>query len=121
MAEHGATAWLINTGWSGGPYGIGSRIKIRYTRAMLNAALDGVLNNVEFVTDERFGFEIPRFCPDVPNEILIPRETWSNKNEYDVIADKLAKMFNQNFERYSSGVSNEVNSAAPKNLRQNRT
>jgi phosphoenolpyruvate carboxykinase (ATP) len=114
MAEHGATAWLINTGWSGGPYGIGSRMKIRYTRAMLNAALDGILDNVEFVTDERFGFEVPRFCPDVPNEILIPRETWSNKNEYDAVADKLAKMFNQNFERYSSGVSNAVNSAAPK-------
>ena len=114
MAVHGATAWLINTGWSGGPYGIGSRIKIRYTRAMLNAALDGMLDNVEFVTDERFGFEIPTTCSDVPTEILIPRETWSNKKEYDTIADKLAKMFNQNFERYSSGVSNEVNSAAPK-------
>ena len=90
-------------------------MKIRNTRAMLNPALDGILDNVEFVTDERFGFEIPTTCPDVPTEILIPRETWSDKNEYDAIADNLAKMFNQNFERYSSGVSREVNSAAPNN------
>jgi phosphoenolpyruvate carboxykinase (ATP) len=115
MAEHGATAWLINTGWSGGPYGVGNRMKIRYTRAMLNAALDGMLDDVQFVIDERFGFEIPITCPDVPSEILIPRDTWSDKNEYDAIADNLAKMFNQNFERYASGVSSEVNSAAPNN------
>ncbi len=113
MAEHGSTAWLINTGWSGGPYGVGSRMKIKYTRAMLNAALDGELNNVEYVTDERFGFEIPKSCPGVPPEVLIPKQTWGDGDEYDTTADKLATMFNENFKRYSEGVSDEVNSAAP--------
>ena len=113
MAEHGSTAWLINTGWSGGPYGVGSRMKIKYTRAMLNAALDGELNNVEYVTDKRFGFEIPKSCPGVPPEVLIPKQTWGDGDEYDTTADKLATMFNENFKRYSEGVSDEVNSAAP--------
>ena len=113
MAEHGSTAWLINTGWSGGSYGVGSRMKIKYTRAMLNAAMDGDLDNVEYVTDERFGFEIPKSCPGVPAEVLIPKQTWSDGADYDATADKLAAMFNENFERYSEGVSAEVNAAAP--------
>ncbi|MDP6870173.1 MAG: phosphoenolpyruvate carboxykinase (ATP) [Candidatus Poseidoniaceae archaeon] len=113
MAEHGATAWLINTGWSGGPYGIGSRMKIRYTRAMLNAALDGELDNVHYVVDGRFGFEIPTACPNVPSEILIPRLTWEDKEQYDATADNLASMFQRNFERYSEGVSDDVNAAGP--------
>jgi phosphoenolpyruvate carboxykinase (ATP) len=114
MAEHGATAWLINTGWSGGAHGVGNRMKIKYTRAMLNAALDGELNDVEYVTDERFGFEIPTSCPNVPAEILIPRQTWEDGFAYDATADKLAAMFNKNFERYSEGVSDAVNAAAPR-------
>ena len=113
MAEHGSTAWLINTGWSGGSYGVGNRMKIKYTRAMLNAALDGDLENVEYVLDERFGFEIPTSCPGVPSDVLIPKQTWSNGDEYDSTADKLAMMFNKNFERYADGVSDEVNAAAP--------
>ena len=113
MAEHGSTAWLINTGWSGGPYGVGNRMKIKYTRAMLNAALDGHLENVEYVVDDRFGFEIPKTCPGVPSEVLIPRQTWSDGESYDATADKLASMFNENFQRYAAGVSDEVNSAAP--------
>ena len=115
MAEHGATAWLINTGWSGGSYGEGKRMKIKYTRAMLNAALDGELDNVEYVTDERFGFEIPTSCEGVPGEVLIPRKTWASGESYDEMADKLASMFNKNFERYSEGVSEAVNAAAPQN------
>ena len=115
MAEHGATAWLINTGWSGGSYGEGKRMKIKYTRAMLNAALDGELDDVEYVTDERFGFEIPTSCEGVPGEVLIPRQTWSSGESYDEMADKLASMFNKNFERYSEGVSEAVNAAAPQN------
>ena len=114
MAEHGATAWLINTGWSGGAHGVGNRMKIKYTRAMLNAALDGELNDVEYVTDERFGFEIPTSCPNVPAEILIPRQTWADGIAYDATADRLATMFNKNFERYSEGVSDAVNAAAPR-------
>jgi len=113
MAEHGATAWLINTGWSGGAYGVGSRMKIRHTRAMLNAALDGALDAVDYVQDERFGFEVPMECPDVPAEVLQPRSTWDNKAEFDATADKLATMFNENFARYSAGVSEAVNASAP--------
>jgi phosphoenolpyruvate carboxykinase (ATP) len=114
MAEHGATAWLINTGWSGGAYGTGSRMKIKYTRAMLNAALDGDLADVDYILDERFGFEIPITCPGVPSDILIPRNTWANTDDFDATADKLARMFNENFIRYSDGVSDDVNAAAPK-------
>ena len=113
MAEHGANAWLINTGWSGGAYGVGKRMKIRYTRAMLNAALDGELDDVAYVVDSRFGFEVPTTCPGVPEEILQPRNTWTDKDDFDATADKLADMFLENFGRYEDGVSDAVNSAAP--------
>ena len=113
MAEHGATAWLINTGWSGGSYGVGSRMKIKYTRAMLNAALDGDLDDVPYTTDARFGFEVPTSCPNVPEEILQPRSTWEDSAAFDSTADKLASMFLDNFNRYTDGVSDDVNAAAP--------
>ena len=116
MAEHGATAWLINTGWSGGAYGEGNRMKIRYTRAMLNAALDGDLDDVEYVIDGRFGFEVPTSCPGVPADVLQPRGTWTDGDAYDATADRLARMFNENFARYAEGVSDEVNGAAPSPL-----
>ena len=114
MEEHNANCWLINTGWSGGSYGTGNRMKIRYTRAMLNAAMDGDLDNVEYVKDSRFGFEIPVECPNVPSELLQPRNTWESSEEYDQTANKLVSMFNENFVRYSAGVSDEVNAASPK-------
>ena len=88
-------------------------MKIRHTRAMLNAALDGDLDGVEFVKDARFGFEVPVECPNVPSEVLQPRSTWVDKSEYDSTADKLASMFNDNFARYAQGVSEAVNSSAP--------
>jgi phosphoenolpyruvate carboxykinase (ATP) len=88
-------------------------MKIRYTRAMLNAALDGELDDVAYVVDSRFGFEVPESCPDVPDEILQPRNTWADKEDYDATADKLANMFLENFGRYEDGVSEAVNSAAP--------
>jgi phosphoenolpyruvate carboxykinase (ATP) len=91
-------------------------MKIKYTRAMLNAALDGDLDSVEFVMDERFGFEIPTSCPGVPSEVLQPRTTWSNSDAYDATANKLATMFNENFKRYQDGVSAEVNASAPQPL-----
>ncbi len=116
MDEHGARCWLLNTGWVSGGYGHSKRIKIRWTRALLNAALDGTLNNVEFRTDERFGFEVPQSCPGVPEEILNPRDTWEDKNAYDVAADKLAGMFSENFEQFADGTSDSVLSAAPKPL-----
>jgi phosphoenolpyruvate carboxykinase (ATP) len=114
MAEHGATAWLINTGWSGGSYGVGNRMKIKYTRAMLNAALDGDLDDVAYITDARFGFEVPTSCPNVPTEILQPRDTWGDSAAFDLTADNLASMFLENFNRYENGVSDDVNAAAPK-------
>jgi phosphoenolpyruvate carboxykinase (ATP) len=88
-------------------------MKIKYTRAMLNAALDGDLNDVEFITDARFGFEVPTECPGVPSDILQPRTTWNDGSAYDATADKLAAMFNENFKRYEKGVSAEVNASAP--------
>jgi phosphoenolpyruvate carboxykinase (ATP) len=114
MNHHGATAWLINTGWSGGPYGVGNRMKIKYTRAMLNAALDGKLDNVEYTKDERFGFEVPVECQGVPSEVLQPIQTWDDPEQYNLLADNLAKMFVENFARYQGGVSDAVNSASPK-------
>jgi phosphoenolpyruvate carboxykinase (ATP) len=89
-------------------------MKIKYTRAMLNAALDGDLDNVEYTVDDRFGFEVPTSCPGVPSEILIPKKTWDDGDAYDTTADKLATMFNQNFKRYADGVSDAVNASSPR-------
>ncbi len=114
MKEHSSQCWLINTGWSGGSYGIGKRMKITYTRAMLNAALDGKLNDVGFVKDSRFGFMVPTSCPDVPTDVLWPRDTWSNKEEYDKLANKLVEMFNSNFEQYLDGVDEAIKLVTPK-------
>jgi phosphoenolpyruvate carboxykinase (ATP) len=116
MEEHNATAWLINTGWSGGPYGVGNRMKIKYTRAMLNAALDGDLDDVDYTVDERFGFAVPQSCPNVPSEVLQPMQTWSDNEAYNKTADNLAEMFVENFKRYQAGVSNAVNASSPKTL-----
>ncbi|MDP6906945.1 MAG: phosphoenolpyruvate carboxykinase (ATP) [Candidatus Thalassarchaeaceae archaeon] len=116
MSEHGAKCWLLNTGWVNGGYGKSKRIKIRWTRALLNAALDGTLNDVEFLTDSRFGFEIPQSCPNVPSEILNPRDTWSDPSAFDATADKLANMFNENFVQFAKGTGEGVLSSAPKAL-----
>ena len=91
-------------------------MKIPWTRAMLNAALDGELDDVEFKLDPRFHIEIPTTCPGVPSEILQPRETWGDGEDFDMVADKLARMFNDNFKRYESGVSTEVSAAGPTSL-----
>ena len=119
MEEHDATAWLINTGWSGGPYGVGNRMKIKYTRAMLNAALDGDLDEVDYVIDARFGFAVPQSCPNVPSEVLQPMQTWSDIAAYNEAADNLAEMFVDNFKRYQAGVSDAVNASSPKTLLSN--
>ena len=115
IAEHGASVWLINTGWTSGPHGVGHRMRIPHTRAMLNAALDGELDDVEYVVDPRFGVEVPTSCPGVPGDVLQPRQTWSDPAEFDVTADRLAEMFNENFERYAEGVSKAVAGAGPTN------
>jgi len=106
--------WMINTGWSGGAYGTGSRIKLPYTRAMITAALEGKLDNVEYEAHPVFGMMMPKTCPGVPSEILNPRNTWADKDEYDTKAKDLAKQFIKNFEKYASGASEETASAAPK-------
>jgi phosphoenolpyruvate carboxykinase (ATP) len=104
---------MINTGWTGGPYGIGNRMKLKYTRAMITAALEGKLNAVQFETDPIFGMAIPKECPDVPADILNPRNTWTDKDAYDGKAKFLASLFIKNFEKYKDGVTAEVLAAAP--------
>ena len=113
VAEQDASCWLLNTGWIAGGYGNSARIKIRWTRALLNAALDGTLDDAEWAMDERFGFEIPRSCPGVPDDILDPKRTWDDESEYDAMADKLALMFASNFDKFAAGCSDEVLAAAP--------
>lgn len=99
MEKHNTQVFLINTGWSGGSYGTGSRIKLKYTRAMVNAAQHGMLNDVEFTSDELFHLNVPASCPDVPSEILSPINTWSNKEDYKATAQKLAEKFTEYFEK----------------------
>jgi phosphoenolpyruvate carboxykinase (ATP) len=113
IAKHQAHCWLVNTGWSGGPYGEGQRMKIAYTRAMVRAALDGRLTNVSTEPDRIFGVHVPVMCPDVPNEVLKPRNTWKNPGAYDEKARLLAKLFRENFEQFAAGVSDEVKGAGP--------
>jgi phosphoenolpyruvate carboxykinase (ATP) len=116
MTEHNVNVWMVNTGWSGGPYGVGSRMKLSYTRAMITAALNGDLNKVEFEQHPVFGMMMPKSCPNVPDQVLNPRNTWEDKTAYDSKANDLAKQFIKNFEKYASGVSEEILAAAPKAL-----
>ncbi len=106
--------WLVNTGWSGGSYGVGSRMKLSYTRAMITAALEGKFDSVEFINHPVFGIAIPVSCPNVPAELLNPRNTWADACEYDKKANHLAELFNTNFKQYADGCSDEILSAAPK-------
>lgn len=106
--------WLINTGWSGGSYGVGSRMKLSFTRAMLTAALNGELNQVEYSSHPVFGVLIPNTCPNVPQEILNPRNTWADKAAYDNKANELADKFKNNFKKFEDGASQEIKDAAPK-------
>jgi len=114
IKKHDVKCWLLNTGWTGGPYGVGSRMKIAYTRRMLNAALNGELDNVDYFDDPYFGLKVPLFCPDVPSDILNPRNTWIDKNAYDEAANRLAAMFHNNFKQFSDIVTLDVLNAAPK-------
>lgn len=114
IAQHKVNVWLINTGWTGGPYGTGTRMKIAYTRAMVNAALHGKFDNVEFVKEKAFGLEIPVECPDVPSEVLNPRNTWKDKEAYDKKARELVSRFNDNFHQFETDVPADVKNAGPK-------
>lgn len=113
MRKQEVNVWMINTGWSGGPYGIGKRLKLNYTRAMITAALNGCLNNVAYKKHPVFGMMIPVNCEGVPAEMLDPRNTWAVKEEYDKKAKDLAVLFIKNFEKYSAGVNEEIQAAAP--------
>jgi len=114
LKESNVHVWLVNTGWSGGVYGVGSRIKLSYTRALITAALNGDLDKVEYDTLPVFGLKFPKTCPQVPVEILNPRETWSDKSGYDSKANDLAIAFVKNFGQYADGASSEILAAAPK-------
>lgn len=113
MKENDVSVWLINTGWTGGPYGVGHRMKLPFTRAMITAALNGALNEVEFTKHPIFGVEMPTNCPGVPAEILNPRNTWGNKEEYDTKATELATKFVKNFQKYADDASDEIMAGAP--------
>jgi phosphoenolpyruvate carboxykinase (ATP) len=116
VIKHGAQCWLVNTGWVGGKFGVGKRISIRHTRNLLNAALDGHLDKVNYRKDKLFGFEVPITCPDVPEDVLTPEAAWGNKDEYWRKYDALAARYVENFKIYADGCSQAVLNAGPKRL-----
>jgi phosphoenolpyruvate carboxykinase (ATP) len=116
ILKYGASCWLVNTGWTGGPFGVGERISIRYTRALLNAALKGELLKVEYQKDPVFGFEVPKFCPDVPPQILDPANTWGSREEYYRKYDALAARFIENFKLMMEGCPKHILEWGPKRL-----
>lgn len=113
MQKHGAAAWLVNTGLTGGPYGTGQRMSLKATRAIIDAIHSGALDEQAFAKDPVFGFEVPQGCPGVPSELLSPRGTWSDPEAYDRQAQKLAGLFAKNFEKYRAGASAEIVAAGP--------
>ena len=113
MEEHQTEVYLVNTGWTGGPYGVGERMNLQYTRAMVSAALQGQFEHVNFVQDPVFGLHVPTECPDVPSDILQPRGTWQNAEEYDKKAHELAERFARNFEKFAD-VPEAVKQAGPR-------
>ncbi len=112
IAQHGASCWLVNTGWTGGAFGTGKRMPIAATRALLTAALDGSLNDVQFRKDPNFGFEVPVSVPGVEDRLLDPRQTWADGPAYDAQAAKLVQMFSDNFAQYLDAIDDEVRAAA---------
>jgi phosphoenolpyruvate carboxykinase (ATP) len=113
IAQHQTRVWLVNTGWTGGPYGAGKRMKIAYTRAMISAALSGALDKVADEKDQVFNLDVPTSCPGVPADVLNPRSTWADPAAYDAQAAKLARMFADNFKSFESGVTGSVKVAGP--------
>src|SRR3978361_2558221 len=113
IAKHNVDCWLVNTGWTGGKFGTGSRMPIKVTRALLTGALNGSLRNVEFRTDKYFGFAVPTALEGVPSDILDPVNTWKDKAEFEATASKLVGMFQKNFAKFENQVDAEVRAAAP--------
>lgn len=114
ITQHGVRVWLVNTGWSGGPYGVGQRIQLTYTRAMLRAVLSGGLETVPLQEDPIFGILVPQTCPDVPPDVLHPRQTWTDPSAYDAQAKELAGMFARNFTQFADQVPQDVQAAGPR-------
>jgi phosphoenolpyruvate carboxykinase (ATP) len=114
IKRYGVNCWLLNTGWVGGPYGIGKRISIKYTRTLLNAALNGTLDDVEYTTDEIFGFRVPRSCPDIPDSVLDPASSWASKEAYLKRYRGLAGRFIDNFKKFEEGTPPEIIASGPK-------
>ncbi len=114
MKSQGAKVWLVNTGWTGGPYGVGKRMSIAHTRAIIDAIHSGALNDAPSEQDPTFGVQVPTTCPGVPDEVLIPRNSWADKAAYDATAKKLAGLFHENFKVFASQASEEILAAAPK-------
>ena len=106
--------WLLNTGWTGGKYGVGKRMSIAHTRAIIDGIHSGALAQAPCVDDAVFGFQVPTSCPGVPERVLIPKNTWDDKAAYDAMAAKLAGLFNKNFKQYEDGASAAILGAAPK-------
>jgi phosphoenolpyruvate carboxykinase (ATP) len=106
--------WLVNTGWTGGPYGEGERMKLAYTRRMVSAALNDELQDVPTTTEPFFGLAVPQQVAGVPADVLLPRHTWGNEDAYDVQANRLVGMFQENFKQFAGSVSDEINAAGPK-------
>jgi phosphoenolpyruvate carboxykinase (ATP) len=113
MAKHGARAFLVNTGWTGGPYGVGKRMDLDHTRAMIDAATSGAIDRIETKRHPIFNLDIPVSCPGVPSEVLDPRATWDDKEGYEEKARELARMFVKNFERFADAVPPETIAAGP--------
>ena len=116
MTHRESRCWLVNTGWTGGGFGVGKRMSIHHTRALLNAALEGRLSDVKYRKDKLFGFEVPTSCPDVPADVLDPANTWGSKDEYWKKYDALAARYIENFKLFESGCPDDVRSAGPKRL-----
>jgi phosphoenolpyruvate carboxykinase (ATP) len=114
LKKHDAQTWLVNTGWSGGPYGVGSRIKLKYTRAIIDAIHSGALASAPTQIDPVFGLAVPTSCPEVPAEMLMPRNTWADQAAYDDKAKKVAQLFRDNFKKYEAQASAEVRAGGPK-------
>lgn len=114
ISRHQVSAWLVNPGWTGGPYGVGERIRLKYTRAMIDAIHDGTLNDRDYMIEKRFGLHIPIQCPGVPNEVLLPRDTWKDPNAYDKTLKKLVELFQANFKKFERKVHPEICEAGPK-------
>ena len=114
MQEAGVNVWLVNTGWSGGSYGVGKRMSLKITRALITAALNGELDHVNYETHEVFGLQMPVTCPNVPQEVLNPKNTWKDKDAYDKKANDLARAFNENFEKFKEFANEDILAGAPK-------